>query len=129
MSARRGRKIVILLTDGDDTASSTYNESTCITQVNNKGVACFTVGTGTGVNATVLGNIAQGTGGRYYSDQTSNLSAIFVFILYQLNNMVEISFRTRIGEKSKADNTRLLKAYLNYGSAATSTYCTKYYGY
>ncbi|MFH1825107.1 MAG: VWA domain-containing protein [Candidatus Firestonebacteria bacterium] len=114
LKKQRGRKVVLVLTDGDDNASSNSNADT-IVKVNKGGVCAFCIGVGGGVDMTNLTAIANGTGGRSYEAQTSDLAALFQQVLYQLNNQVQINFRSRLG-----DNPRELTIYLNYGTLSTT---------
>lgn len=59
-------KYVILLTDGD----GSYNHS--LTQeAKDLGIVVFTIGLGRGVNESLLQQIAEGTGGKYYFAETA----------------------------------------------------------
>lgn len=122
LKKQKGRKVVLVLTDGDDNSSSNSLSDT-IVKINQGGVCAFCVGVGYGVEMVNLDAIANGTGGRSYSSLTGNdLTAIFQNVLYQLNNQVQINFRSRVG-----DNPRDLTIYLNYSSLSTSF--KKTYGY
>jgi Mg-chelatase subunit ChlD len=122
LKKQKGRKVVLVLTDGDDNSSSNSRTDT-ITKVNESGVCAFCVGVGWSVDMSNLTAIANGTGGRSYSSLTGDdLTAIFQNILYQLNNQVQINFRSRVG-----DNPRDLTIYLNYETLSTSF--KKTYGY
>lgn len=54
-------KYIIFLTDGDGSYSTGYTQSAA-----DNGIVVYTVGLGSGVNASVLKGIANGTGGKYY---------------------------------------------------------------
>ncbi|MFZ1728736.1 MAG: VWA domain-containing protein, partial [Bacteroidota bacterium] len=73
-------RAVIVMTDGGDN-SSTRTVAEIISLANRHRIRVFTIGLGTGINATELEQIALLTGGRYY--QTPNagqLSAIYTEI-------------------------------------------------
>jgi von Willebrand factor type A domain/Bacterial TSP3 repeat len=55
-------KVMVLLTDGDGSYSSTLTA-----RANNEKVTIFTIGLGSGVNTALLNGIAAGTGGKYFS--------------------------------------------------------------
>lgn len=121
-----GRKIIIAMTDGMDTGSSkTVNQ--VIDDANENGLAVFVVGLNNpaygGIESSTLKNIAESTSGRYFESSTSTsfqLSNIFSEILKQINNQVNISFRSLISSRP-----RTLKFYVNYGTL-TTTFEKKY---
>ena len=78
------RKAVIVATDGVDeglpanTPGSTHTVDQVIKNGVDKKVPVFTIGLGASINATVLQQIASGTGGLYYQSSTSqNLATIY----------------------------------------------------
>ncbi len=78
------RKAVIVATDGVDeglpatTPCSTHTVAQVIANGVDKKVPVFTIGLGASINATVLQQIASGTGGLYYQSSTSqNLATIY----------------------------------------------------
>ena len=129
LNARVGRKTVLALTDGYDNASI-ETEATTIIETNKGGIACFTVGLNPPAGGfSNLTNIANLTGGKSYQTSTpSELTGIFQKVLYRMQNLMEVHFRSRIGEVKKDDNTREMTVYLNFGPAL-STSCKKTYGY
>lgn len=64
-----GNKLIILLTDGQGSYNSTYTQ-----QAANNDIVIHTIGLGSGVNRSLLAEIASGTGGNYY--QVSNASQL-----------------------------------------------------
>ena len=86
------------------------------------------MGLGSGADMTAITEISTRTGGRVDQSLTgSDLSVKFTAVLYQMSNLVEVQFRSRLGEINSSDNTRELKLYLNYGTLSTSF--VKTYGY
>ena len=75
-SAKRSQHI-IFLTDGVGTYTAATGQRAA-----QAGIAVHTIGLGRGVNASVLGSIASGTGGKYYPvAQASELKRVFQEIL------------------------------------------------
>ncbi len=60
-------KYIVFLTDGDGSYSSSYT-----TSAYNNGITVYTVGLGEEVQESVLKQIAEGTGGKYYFASTAN---------------------------------------------------------
>ena len=127
LSLRSGRKTILVMTDGDD-ASQPETEATAIIKINKAGIAAFCVGFGGSANMTNLDNLSRGTGGQSFTATTLNeLIGRFTGIFYIMNNLVEVDFRSRIGDVLPLDNTRELTVYLNYTGLNKS--CKKKYGY
>ena len=59
-------KYIIFLTDGDGSYSSSYT-----TTAAENGINVYTIGLGSGVDAEILTEIAEGTGGKYYFASTA----------------------------------------------------------
>lgn len=72
------RRVVIVATDGIDQAPSNATLAQAIAHAKARNVAVFTVGIGGSVNAAVLQQMAEETGGLYYQANTSqNLATIY----------------------------------------------------
>lgn len=107
LNTRPGRRLLIVLTDGDDTAS-TSDAAGAIGSVNSAGLSCYPVGLGLFFNAAVLQQIATDTGGTYASSADgTGLSSIFLDILDRFNNLNFIRYRRR--------SRGPILVYLNYG--------------
>lgn len=112
LNGKPGRRLLLVLTDGEDNSSSS-TLAECVEKVNNGGLSAFTVGLGldaatnsTGVQA--LQQIASSTGGTYYnSSDGSDLTSVFLNILDRMNSLVYVKYRRR----SKGEIT----VYVNYG--------------
>jgi hypothetical protein len=115
LKGQRGRKLVIVMTDGADNSSSN-NDTDCIRKVNEAGICCFSVGIGAFADMSDITTVANGTGGWAFSGDTTTLTGIFQMILYMFNNLTQVDFRTRLGDKSDTDSTRVLAVYMNYGT-------------
>ncbi|MCG3203457.1 MAG: hypothetical protein KCHDKBKB_00124 [Elusimicrobia bacterium] len=108
LAGKNGRGLLIVLTDGEDTASSA-SLSGAVEAVNKKGLSAYMVGLGSGISSTTLDAIATQTGGiSATSADGSGLSSIFLSILNRFNNLVYIKYRRH------ADGR--IAVYLNYGS-------------
>ncbi len=88
----RGRKAVILFTDGrdsfyDDPRDKARMMRAAIRQAQNDEVTIFTLGLGKHIHKDALDRIARETGGRFYhADRNSRLSQMFTEILADLKN-------------------------------------------
>lgn len=115
LRSQSGRRLLLVLTDGADTASTSTVEE-AIDSVNSEGLSCYTVGLGTsGIDfeGDILQRIASDTGGTFNSSvDGSTLSAIFLGILQRFNNLVYIKYRRR--------NEGKISVFLNYGSITAS---------
>lgn len=72
------RRAVIVATDGIDQAPSTKSLDDAIKEARLRNVPVFTIGIGASINAAVLQQMANDTGGLYYQAKTSqNLATIY----------------------------------------------------
>jgi VWFA-related protein len=107
LNGRRGRKLLLVLTDGDDTASKGSLDD-AVRGVNGKGLSAYPVGLGDSFNAAALQQIADSTGASFLSSSTgSDLSSVFLSVLNRFNNLIYISYRRR--------SEGQLTVFLNYG--------------
>ncbi len=87
-----GRKSVIVMTDGQDTASL-RSDSEVIIYAQSNGVSVFSIGLGTSINSSSLQAIASQTGGVYYeAPDSSDLVNIYQSISNVLKNQYVVSF-------------------------------------
>lgn len=113
LAQKPGLKLMIALTDGDDTASSSDYTDT-ISEISNTGIIVYTVALGNGIsdtNLSIMQQIAQAVGGtRYDSADGTDLGAIFTGILSSSDfiDLVYVKFRRR---SSGGDIT----VFMNYG--------------
>ena len=121
-----GRKLIVAMTDGLDN-SSTRSANDVIGNANENGVSIFVVGLNNpsygGIDSATLKNMADSSGGRYFETSTNistQLTNIFNGILTQINNQVNINFRSLVSSRP-----RTLKFYVNYGSL-TATFERQY---
>jgi VWFA-related protein len=96
------RRAIILLTDGQDTASKS-KLSEAIESAVRKDITVFSIGIGDpnydGVNKNALRKLSEDTGGKaYFPKKTTDLSAVFGEIGTLLRNYYEVSY-TSIGTK------------------------------
>jgi VWFA-related protein len=112
LNSRAGRRLLLVLTDGEDTASSRSIDE-AILATNQEGLAVFPVGLGDGYDAAALNKMASETGGSaFFSSDGSDLTNVFLTVLNRFNNLVYVKYRRR----SKG----MLKVYLNCGSLTAS---------
>ncbi len=87
------KKIVILFSDGFDEIPEDDLDSLKILTKSND-ITIFTISYGLTVNTELMTNIAEYTGGRYYSVYTSKLFPyVFADIYYTLNNYYRITYK------------------------------------
>lgn len=90
-----GRKALIVMTDGEDTASSA-DQQQAIAAAQAAGVPVFTIGFGN-ANDQVLEDIANATGGIFFDGATSaDLQTIFNLIGQTLNSQFILSWNTAV---------------------------------
>lgn len=110
LSSRKGRKFILAMTDGEDTASTEYSFEEVKNFANSKGLAVFVVGLGYYLDKRILSELAADTGGRFFLATTpAYLTTIYQNALKQFNNEIEIHFR------SLSKGSRHLTLYMNYG--------------
>jgi len=91
-----GRRVVVVLTDGRDTAS-TISQDRAITQAQAMQAPIFTIGFGPEINASALGEIALQTGGSStIAPSLDQLSESFQRVLRQLKQQYALSFRSSL---------------------------------
>lgn len=66
-SGADGHRIIVLLTDGDGTENNPYTAEEITKIVTDSGAVLLTIGLGTQVDAKYLADMAEGTGGMYYT--------------------------------------------------------------
>jgi hypothetical protein len=90
-----GRKVVLALTDGDDTSSSRTNLDKMIDYVQDSNVVVFTIGLGTDVQSATLARVAQETGGQYYEEPSgSDLARLYTDIAQSLQEEYSLAYRS-----------------------------------
>ena len=107
-----GRRMLLVLTDGDDN-SSKLTVSDTIKNVNDRGLSANMVGLGGDAGGTALAQIASETGGVFAESITgADLTTIYLNILSRYQNLMAIRYRRRESGK--------ITAYLNYGNLTAS---------
>jgi VWFA-related protein len=90
-----GRKVVLALTDGEDTSSSRTNLTKMIDYVRDSNVAIFTIGLGADVRSATLKRVAQETGGQYYEEPSgSDLARLYTDIAQSLQEEYSLTYRS-----------------------------------
>ncbi len=116
VGARSGRKAIVLMTDGEDSASSISIDQ-AIAAAKTAGVPVFPVGFGS-ANQTILTRIATETGGFYSASSTStNLQSILQSIGQVISSQYEIDFTSLL---TTTDNTVDIAVTYN-GQTATAS--------
>jgi VWFA-related protein len=113
MAGRSGRRFVIVLSDGDDTASSSSLEA-AIDAAQSAGVSVYTVVLGSDANPDPMAAIASNSNADSFVSTTgSGLSAIFLDVLNNYHNLIYLQFR-------KKTDASQVTVYFNYGSLTAS---------
>lgn len=110
-----GRRAIVVLTDGRDTASSQHTRKGCIEVANGSSIPIFVVGLDSPqFTPNVMERIASDTGGDYlYAPSPDDLDALYQKIRGQLQNQYRIQF-TSLHE---ADNqSHMLSIGIDLGS-------------
>ena len=111
LQSQAGRRLMVVLTDGDDTASTETIE-TAIAEVNRRGQSAVMVGLGSSFNTAALQQIAVDTDGSFHSSADgTDLSAIFLAVLERFNNLHYVKYRRR--------QSGPVRVFLNYGAITT----------
>jgi Mg-chelatase subunit ChlD len=113
VSSRANKKTIIVLTDGGDNAGGNTPQSV-INAANAAGVTIFTIAIGE-ADVTALTQIANGTGGRFFSaNNAPDLIAVYRQIATLLSKNISISYIVK--GRSVAPNLVLSKTNLTYDS-------------
>lgn len=96
MNARPNRKVMILLTDGNNNCGgSTTSLQNSVNAAIAAGITVFTIGLGD-ADSTALKNIASGTNGRFFwTNNRTDLIAVYRHIATLLSQNVQVSFLLR----------------------------------
>lgn len=114
LSGRKGRKMLLVITDGDNTVTGVSQEE-AIQTANRAGLSAYVVGigVGAGLSTETIRALSEGTGATYFtSADASDLDPIFTEMISRFNNLVYIKYRRR----SEGGIT----VYLNYPPLGTS---------
>jgi VWFA-related protein len=110
-----GRRAVVVLTDGRDTASTQYNQRGCIDVANGSSIPLFVVGLDSPqFTPDVMDRIGSSTGGDYlYAPSPDDLDALYQKIRGQLQNQYRIEFASLHGAD---DQTHVLSIGIDLGA-------------
>ncbi|MDX9760265.1 MAG: T9SS type A sorting domain-containing protein [Bacteroidota bacterium] len=118
-------RAVIAMTDGGDNAS-VRTPSEIMSLANRHRIRVFTIGLGTGINATELELIALLTGGRYYqTPNAGNLSIIFAEIMTLIRQFGQeciITYERDCADGAMREVDLLLSNYCGGTDLKTKTY-------
>lgn len=107
VQSQPGRRLLLVLTDGEDNASAATIEG-AISHVNRLGLSAYMVGLGNGISEATVEQMGRETGGDHFTSTTgTDLSAIFLSILSRFNNMYYIKYRRR--------SRGSISLFVNYG--------------
>ncbi|HYG63147.1 MAG TPA: VWA domain-containing protein, partial [Thermoanaerobaculia bacterium] len=120
----RGQRALVLLSDGDDTASAVSFED-ALEYARRSGVAVYTIGLKVGLGGVSVRNklnrLAESTGGRsFYIDKAEELSSVYGQIEQELRSRYLLAFQTQHpeGEKTyRAVEVRVKKSGLKARTA------------
>ena len=102
LSFRPGRRVAVILSDGQDTASTSYTEASAIALAASNRVNVFTIGHGDEVNnpafAGVLQRIAGQTGGFFYlRPDPRDLVSLAELVAPQISTYYELTYNSSAG--------------------------------
>ncbi len=92
---RRGRKALVLLTDGEDTTSKLYTMAKAVEYAQHEGVVIYTIGLGTSSlpAKSFLSRLADVSGGKYYSIKSvKELAPLYEEIARDLRSQYMITY-------------------------------------
>jgi len=99
------RKAIIVLTDGQDTAS-TATAAQCATAANKHNVNIFGVGLGRSINSQTLKLLAETTGGRcFLTNAPGELISIYRTIAQQLQYQYKLTYHSPLSQKANVWRT------------------------
>ncbi len=108
-SGADGHRIIVLLTDGDGTEPDPYTADEITDIVRKSGAVLLTIGLGKQVDALYLSDMAEGTGGMYYTaGSADSLSRVCSDISAMLSDAVVLPEGTLTGE----DATNYMDGYV-----------------
>ena len=100
MRQRKGRKAIVILTDGYNTQKG-VSQGEAIGTCKGAGVPVFCVGLGHEIDRQVLSNVARKTGGFFFLAPTpAELKDLYVDIASRLGNQVAVVFTSHVVPKS-----------------------------
>ena len=110
------RSILIVITDGLDTASKVYDIPKIIADANAGEIEIITIGIGSDIDAQVLYEIANGTGGWYFfAPTTDDLLTIFTQFLDNLKNQYVLKYTT-----NDPGNPNMVEVFVNTADGNSS---------
>ncbi|MBE6753581.1 MAG: VWA domain-containing protein [Ruminococcaceae bacterium] len=119
-----GYRMVIVLSDGTDEPSTTYNGyyASIVDTAKSNDIVVYTVGAGTSVNTSILTQVANNTGGAYYSATvTSGITDAFTEIK---GNTVDITTDSNGDSISDYFTEKLCDGSLRLGTGKTNPFKT-----
>jgi Ca-activated chloride channel family protein len=88
-----GRKVVLALTDGEDTSSTIGSWHDVVEHAQTHNVVAYTIGLGGDVNRSVLRRMAEETGGEYYEEPSgSQLAELYADIAESLQDEYSLTY-------------------------------------
>jgi VWFA-related protein len=95
------RSVLIVVTDGQDTVSSNYDKDSIIAAAAAENIQIIAIGFGSDIDGQALFDLAQGTGGLFFSVPTSDdLTSIFSQFLENLKNQYVLRYTSGAGAHS-----------------------------
>lgn len=99
------RKSVVLLTDGQDNASSS-TQSKCEAAASKHGISIYCIGLGRSVNAVALRRMAEGSGGSFFATRSpEDLGEIYRKIASQIQNQYVVTYRSAVPSDNRTWRT------------------------
>ncbi len=126
---RTKKRVIIILTDGNDATSNNTFQTALNSAVASKAII-YSIGLGNGIDVTHLTQLATATGGKYYNAPSgSDLDAIYQQISQQIssNGFCELRYTSKIDCYNGADHTVTVQVrYNGQVYQATTTFKAPY---
>ncbi|MBC7868669.1 VWA domain-containing protein [Candidatus Saccharibacteria bacterium] len=107
-----GRKALTVLTDGTDTASKNYSESSVISEINKSNLPVFAVGVvGSQFNPASIRKIAESTGGQYFEANTpSEIAGLYDKINNQLTGQFVANLKLSLKKDGSVHRLKIISS-------------------
>jgi hypothetical protein len=107
-----GRRVIVLMTNGQDTHSGVYDLKGAVREANNAGIAVYEMGFGGGISVGQMEQTAEQTGGYAYLKQTEyDLRSAFDSLLRVLHEEYRVGYVSRLTANNSEHELRVSVTY------------------